>query len=147
MSLVRQVKERLEATLGPSSVAHVFDRVSVAADALIAGGELKQPVEAWIVSFDTDAAKPRAATGPVRQLVTESVLVMLGFLYAGHDGSLVEPEDVEGQVIEALLGWVPNGRAKPMELRGSRLMTFDGDQQALFRQVVFETAVSRVGAV
>jgi hypothetical protein len=144
-SLTTQVKVRLDTLLGPASVARVFSQVGVAADALTAAGELRTPTEAWVVSWDSDAAAPRTATGPIRQLVKESVLVMLGFLYSGPVGGESDPEAVEDAVVAALLGWVPDGRAIGMSLRGSRLMSFDGDKQILFRQVIFETSRQRVG--
>jgi hypothetical protein len=146
-SLTRQVQARLDTMLGPSSPAQMFHRVGVAADAMAVGGELRTPIEAWVVSFDTDAAGPRNATGPIRQLVKESVLIMLGFLYSGHIGEEGDPELVEDAVITALMGWVPDGRADSLSLRGSRLMSFDSDKQILFRQVVFETSRQRVASL
>jgi hypothetical protein len=147
MNLTKQVQDRLDAMLGPGSPAGILDRVALAADALTAQGQLRGAAEAWIVTWDSDAAKPRAGTGPIRQLVREKVMIMLGFLYAGPIGADVEPETVENHVIDALLGWLPVGRAQGLELIGSRLMSFDADRQLLFRQVVFETSRQRVGMV
>ena len=144
MSLSQQVQVRLDFMMGPTSAARVFDRVELAADALGAQGELRGACEAWVVGWDANASAPRNATGPVRQLVQESVLIMLGFLYSGPIGGEGDAEVVEDKVIEALLGWQPLGRAQPLSLRGSRLMSFDGDRQMLFRQVVFETSRQRV---
>jgi hypothetical protein len=145
MSLVKSVRDRLSALVatGPSAPLH---RVETAADVLAAQGELRAPVEAWVLGWDTNADAPRNATGPIRQLVKESVMVMIGFLYAGGDGSVVEPEDVEEAIIVALLGWLPPDRAEPLSLRGSRLLRFDGESGTLFRQVVFETSRQRVAA-
>lgn len=144
-SLVDAVRDRLEAlcATGPNAPLH---GVYKAGDALAARGELRAPVEAWVLSWDSAAKPPRNATGPIRQLVDESVMVMLGFLYAGPSGADVDPEAIEDGVIAALLGFTPPDRALPLSLRGSRLMTFDGENGVLFRQVVFETSRQLVAA-
>jgi hypothetical protein len=142
MSLVQSVVDRLGARCadGPSAPLHGVGR---AADLMAARGELRRPVEAWVMGWDVEAASPRAATGPTRQLARESVIVLIGFLFAGPAGGAAEPETVEDAVVEALLGWTPPDRAEPLALRGARLLSFDAGAGTLFRQVVFETARAR----
>jgi hypothetical protein len=148
MALTGDIRDRLEqrCATGPAAPLH---QVRLAASALAVAGELKAPVEAWVLSWDSVARPPAAATGVLRQLDRESVIVLIGFLYAGAAGApgAVEPEEVQDAVIEALLGWVPPGRASPLELRGSRLLSFDGARGTLFRQVVFETQRFRSAVV
>lgn len=143
MSLVSDVAGRLQAQVATGPAAPLAS-VSTVGDVMAARGELRRPVEAWVMAWDSDARAPRNATGPLRQQETESVMVMIGWLYAGATGGGIDPEEVQDAVVAALLGWTPPGRAAPLRLRGARLVSFDADTQTLFRQVVFETERLRV---
>lgn len=138
MGLATEVKDRLTARAsGPN---RPLDAVRLAADAMAAKGELKRPVEAWVLAMDAKAGVPSTATGPVRQQVEETVIVLVGYLYArGLGNAATDPEAVEQVVLDALLGWTPPSRRVPLHLRSIQLLSFDGERGVMFRQLVFGT--------
>jgi hypothetical protein len=112
----------------------LFKKLALAADFVGAKGQIAVTPTAWVLPSGKRAGDPINEVGPMHQRVRQAFTIIIGFARAGAEGGgrIDEFEDVEEQLIDALLGWQPEGAVDPFVFSGSDLIGWEPDKQTIF---------------
>lgn len=133
--LVAAVTERLKAwppLTGPGGLASVEDALAFA-DLVQRGGMPARTPAAYVLPAAEDAGPQQTVTLVIRQLVTETVSVVVLTRSADRLGAAARDQvsALRAGVRAALLGWEPGGGWSPMTFRRSRLAGLQGGAASL----------------